>query len=359
MGRWGQVLRTPVGLVAVLGVGAVVALAVLGPVLWADDAARFDFTAVSQGASREHPLGTDALGRDILLRVLVAARLSIVLALIATGIGAALGIALGALATLAGDRLGRMLTAFINLTVAFPALLVAIFVAAVVGVGARGAVLGIGVAVAPYFARLMQTLSSSVIGSDYVAAARVLGVGRTRLLLRHVLPNVAEPLLLTTTLAVGEALLALAGLSFLGLAVQPPDYDWGRMLSEGLGSIFVTPVVALGPAVAIILAALAFTLLGETLAKVAAGQSTSRWRREPGEEPAVQPTGRRAGDASAERRARCRGADRGVPGRLRPRARRVAERAARGRSSGSSASRAPGRRSRRWRSPTCCRRTRG
>ena len=78
MGRWGQVLRTPVGLVAVIGVGAVVALAVIGPVLWADDAARFDFTAVSQGASREHLLGTDALGRDILLRVLVAARLSIV-----------------------------------------------------------------------------------------------------------------------------------------------------------------------------------------------------------------------------------------------------------------------------------------
>ena len=100
MGRWGQVLRTPVGLVAVLGVGAVVALAVLGPLLWADDAARFDFTAVSQGASREHPLGTDALGRDILLRVLVAARLSIVLALIATVIGAALGITLGALSTM-------------------------------------------------------------------------------------------------------------------------------------------------------------------------------------------------------------------------------------------------------------------
>ena len=148
------------------------------------------------------------------------------------------------------------MTGFINLTVAFPALLVAIFVAAVIGVGAKGAVVGIGVAVAPYFARLSQTLASSVAGSEYLAAARMLGVGRVRLLRRHILPNVAEPLLITMTIAAGDALLALAGLSFLGLGVQPPQYDWGRMLSEGLSSLFVTPIVALGPALAITVAAL-------------------------------------------------------------------------------------------------------
>ena len=160
------------------------------------------------------------------------------------------------------------------------------------GIGARGAVFGIGCAVAPYFARLTQTLSSSVIDSDYVASARVLGVRRARLFTRHVLPNVAEPLLLTSTLAVGEALLALAGLSFLGLGVQPPTYDWGRMLNEGIGRIYVTPIVAIGPAVAIVLAALVFTLLGETLAKGAAGQqTTARWRGRPDDADAVlEPT---------------------------------------------------------------------
>src|SRR6185503_3838160 len=158
-----------------------------------------------------------------------------------------------------------------------------------VGLGARGAVFGIACAVAPYFARLTQTLASSVVGADYVAAARILGARRSRLLGRHILPNVAEPLLLTSTLAIGEALLSLAGLSFLGLGVQPPGYDWGRMLSEGLSRIYVTPVVAIGPAVAIILAALVFTLLGETLAKGVAGQQTARWGDVPA--PPVAPAG--------------------------------------------------------------------
>ncbi len=290
LGRWGGVLRTPVGIVATLGVGTIVVLALIGPVLWSTEAARIDLSSVSQGASAEHWFGTDALGRDIFHRVLVATRLSVSLAVLSTVVGAAIGVPLGALPSLVGERLGRLVTGFINLAVAFPALLIAIFVAAIVGVGARGAVFAIACAVAPSFARLTQTLASSVIGADYIAAARTLGVRRARLLTRHVLPNVAEPLLLTTTLAVGEALLALAGLSFLGLGVQPPGYDWGRMLSEGLGSIYVTPIVALGPAIAIILAALMFTLLGETLAKGVAGHTVSRWDERGGDlVPSVEP----------------------------------------------------------------------
>ena len=143
LGRWGRAFRTPVGLVAVLGVGVIVALAMSRPCSGRTTRRGSIFTAASQGASREHPLGTDALGRDIFKRVLVATRLSSSLALLATSIGAALGIVLGALPALVGARLGRLVTGFINLTVALPGLLVAIFVAAIVGVGARGAVLGI------------------------------------------------------------------------------------------------------------------------------------------------------------------------------------------------------------------------
>jgi oligopeptide/dipeptide ABC transporter ATP-binding protein len=275
--------------VALVGVGVIVLLAVFGPILWSDDASRFDFEAISQGASRAHPLGTDALGRDILYRVLVATRLSVTLAVLAALLGALIGVPIGALPSLVGERLARTITSFINLAVAFPSLLIAIFVAAIVGLGARGAVFGIACAVAPYFARLTQTLASSVVGADYVAAAKVLGVRRSRLLSRHILPNVAEPLLLTSTLAIGEALLSLAGLSFLGLGVQPPGYDWGRLLSEGLSRIYVTPIVAIGPAVAIILAALVFTLLGEMLAKGVAGQQTARWSDVPA--PPVVPAG--------------------------------------------------------------------
>jgi oligopeptide/dipeptide ABC transporter ATP-binding protein len=266
-------MRSPVGAAAFLMVSLIVVLAVVAPEIWSHAAARLDITAALQGSSHEHLLGTDALGRDILDRLLVATRLSVSLAALATGLGAAIGIPIGALPVIAGPRVGRFVAGFINLTVAFPALLLAIFVAGIVGIGARGAVIGLGCAVAPYFARLSQTLSASVAGSDYVAAARVLGVSRTRLVSRHVLPNIAEPLLLTITISMGEALLALAGLSFLGLGVQPPDYDWGRMLNEGLGRIYVTPVVALAPAVAIVLAAVAFNLLGEAFAKAAGGRT--------------------------------------------------------------------------------------
>jgi oligopeptide/dipeptide ABC transporter ATP-binding protein len=277
--RFRQALRTPVGIAAGIGLAAILVLAIVAPILWTDDASKLDILAASQGASSAHWFGTDALGRDIFHRVLVATRLSVFLAVVAAGFGALLGIPLGAVPALVGGRVGRLVTGFINLTVAFPALLVAIFVAAVIGIGAKGAVIGIAVAVAPYFARLSQTLASSVAGSDYLAAARMLGVGRARLLRKHILPNVAEPLLLTMTIAMGDALLSLAGLSFLGLGVQPPQYDWGRMLNEGLDRIYVTPIVALGPAIAITLAALSFTLFGEVLAKAAARGRGRRWSR--------------------------------------------------------------------------------
>ena len=146
-----------------------------------------------------------------------------------------------------------------------------------------GAVVALGVAGAPALARLTNTLAASVAGSDYVAAARVLGVSRSRLMTRHILRNIAEPLVLNVTTAIGAALLAFSALSFLGLGVQPPYYDWGRMLNEGLERIYINPAGALAPGVAIVFAGLTFNLLGEGLAHVASGRQTvtGRPRRAP------------------------------------------------------------------------------
>lgn len=287
--RWPDLFRSPVGVVAALMVGGFLLLAIIAPPLWSHAASKIDVAAASQGSTAAHPLGTDVLGRDLLHRVLVATRLSVLLAVIASLLGAAVGIPIGVLPALVGRRLGRLITSAISLAVAFPTLLLAIFVASIVGLGARGAVIGIAAAVAPYFARLSQTLAASVAGADYVAAARVLGLGRLRLTVRHVLPNVAEPLLLTLMLTMGDALLALAGLSFLGVGVQPPSYDWGGMLTEGLNRIYVTPIVVVGPAVAIILAALGFNLLGETLAKKAARRDGTLPRKLPKSAVVVPP----------------------------------------------------------------------
>ena len=163
--------------------------------------------------------------------------------------------------------------------VAFPGLILALFVAVVFGVGATGAVVALGVAGAPALARLTNTLAASVAGTDYVAAARVLGVSRFRLMTRHILPNIAEPLVLNVTTAIGAALLAFSALSFLGLGVQPPYYDWGRMLNEGLERIYINPAGAFAPGVAIVVAGLTFNLLGEGLAHVASGRQTVTGRQ--------------------------------------------------------------------------------
>ncbi|MCT2583462.1 dipeptide/oligopeptide/nickel ABC transporter permease/ATP-binding protein [Actinophytocola gossypii] len=266
--RWAGVLRSPLGASAAVLVAAILVLAVLAPLLWTDAATATDTARISQGASAEHWAGTDSLGRDIFARVLVATSLSVRLALAATAIGVVVGLLLGTAPLLVGRRAGRLVTAVVNIAVAFPGLLLALFFAVIFGVGATGALFALGLAIAPAFARLTQTTTARVAGLDYVAAARIAGVGRFRVLFRHVLPNVAEPLVVNATVAAGSALLAFAGLSFLGLGVQPPDYDWGRLLGEGLGAIYLHPAAALAPGVAVVLAGLAFNLFGEALAKV-------------------------------------------------------------------------------------------
>ncbi len=229
-GRWGRALRTPVGLVGLTLLTIVLLLAVFAPILWQGRADAVDTSNILAGPSREHWLGTDALGRDLFFRVLVATRLTVVLALSATAIATVVGLLLGSAPVLLGRRVGRLVTALITIMVAFPGLLLVLFFAVVFGVGAKGAVLAIGLAGAPFFARLCQTLMAGVAGRDFVAAARIAGVGRVRILLRHVLPNIGEPLIVNATIGAGGALLAFAGLSFLGLGVQPPAYDWGQLL---------------------------------------------------------------------------------------------------------------------------------
>ncbi|GAA0239851.1 dipeptide/oligopeptide/nickel ABC transporter permease/ATP-binding protein [Cryptosporangium japonicum] len=265
--RWLRVARSPLGLTATVLMVTLLALAAIGPLVWGSDADVVDTDQILAPPSAEHWAGTDNLGRDILLRVLVAARLSIVLALLATVLAVVTGALLGAAPFLLGKRSGRIVTAGVNIAVAFPGILLALFFAVVFGVGATGAVLAIGLAGAPSFARLTQTLVAEVEARDYVAAARTVGVGRFRILLRHVLPNIAEPLVVNATIGAGGALLSFAGLSFLGLGVQPPAYDWGRLLFDGIGTLYVNAAAALAPGAAVVLAGLAFNFFGESVAK--------------------------------------------------------------------------------------------
>src|SRR3954466_4062614 len=188
MRRWTSVLRTPLGLTATVLTLGVLVLAVVAPILWTDDADAVDTSDILAGPSADHWAGTDNLGRDIFYRTLVATRLSVELALSATIIAVVAGLVLGTAAFLLGRRSNRLLSAGINIAVAFPGILLALFFAVIFGVGATGAVLAIGLAGAPAFGRLAQTLVAGIAARDYVSAARVAGVGRVRTLFRHVLP---------------------------------------------------------------------------------------------------------------------------------------------------------------------------
>ncbi|MEV4895566.1 dipeptide/oligopeptide/nickel ABC transporter permease/ATP-binding protein [Nonomuraea sp. NPDC055795] len=266
--KWLAAVRTPVGACSAVLLVLVGALAVLAPLLWGEAAELTDTNAIQQGPSAAHLLGTDSLGRDLFLRVVVATRLSVSLALASTAIGLVAGVILGLAPSVLPRRAGRLVTAAVDIAVAFPALLLALFLAVIFGVGVKGAVLAIGLAGAPAFARLTQTLAASVSGRDFVSAAKAAGVSRIRLMTRHILPNIGEPLVVNATIGAGAALLAFAGLSFLGIGVQAPAYDWGRLLGEGLDRIYTNPAAALAPGIAVVVIGLAFNLFGETAAAV-------------------------------------------------------------------------------------------
>ncbi|MGZ8702502.1 MAG: dipeptide/oligopeptide/nickel ABC transporter permease/ATP-binding protein [Gaiellaceae bacterium] len=261
------VLHRPSGLLGAVILVTLVAVAVIAPPLLTDHARELHLDQATQGPSWDHLAGTDELGRDVFSRVLVAARMSLMLALAAAGLGAVLGIPLGALTAVLGPRSQRVVARVITMGLVFPAVLVALFLTTIIGPGPKGAIIAIGVALAPGFARTAQTLAAGIASSEYVAAARVVGVSRKRLLMRYVLPNISETLVLQVAGSISTALVAVAALSFLGLGVQTPDFDWGSLLNSGLKLIYVVPATALVPATAIILAGLCFNLLGESFAK--------------------------------------------------------------------------------------------
>lgn len=265
--RWRQVAGTPTGFGAIGAAVVLLGLTLFGPTIWGHAAAHYYLHVLNRGPSQAHPFGTDELGRDVLARVLVATRLSIGLTMASATLAGLAGTAIGSAAVILGPRTRRSVEAIINLLVAFPPLVLALFFASIFGVGARGAVFALAVAVAPSVARLTQTLAASVIERDFIAAAKLLGLGRIRLLVRHVLPNIAAPLVVNFTLVASGLLLAFSSLSFLALGVQPPSYDWGQLMSDGLSDIYINPLAALGPGLAIVLAGLALNLCGEAAAR--------------------------------------------------------------------------------------------
>lgn len=252
---------------ALILVVAFIAVAVLAPVFFGAEAKRINVDIAGLGPSAQHWLGTNQLGQDIALRVLVATRLSLMLAAAATAVSVVTGVILGAAPTLFGKATGRVVDSVISVSIAFPGLLLVLFLAVIFGVTTGGAVLAIGLAGVPYKARLVRNLIRSVETRDYVAAAHLVGGSRARVLVRHVLPNVAEPLIINAATTAGGAVLSFAGLSFLGIGVQAPAYDWGQLLNEGQKTLYTNPLAVVGPGIAVVLTGLALNILGDSAAR--------------------------------------------------------------------------------------------
>jgi len=259
--------RSPTAVIGLLLLLLVIVIAIIGPIIMGTKAAQLNPSAFDETPSFQHLLGTDSLGRDIFARLVAATRTTITVSVAAAAIGAVIGIPLGLCAVVLPRYPRIILLRFIDSLIAFPGLLIAIFVAAVLGPSATSAGLGVGIALSFSFARVSSTLALSIAGRDYMAAARILGIGWTRRIFRHVLPNAGETLVIATTVSISSSIVAISSLSFLGLGIQPPSYDWGSMLTLGVASFYTNPAGALGPAAAIAISALAFGLVGEALAR--------------------------------------------------------------------------------------------
>ena len=218
---------------------------------------------------REHLLGTDHFGRDVLSMLMVGARTSIGVAVLAVGIGMALGVPLG-LAAAAGR--GRVIDELImrgnDLVFAFPSLVIAILITAVFGPSAVNAILAIGIFNIPVFARVTRGAALSLWTLDFILAARVAGKGVWRISAEHILPNIANLLIVQGTIQFSLGILAEAGLSYVGLGAQPPTPSWGRMLADSQTLIYSTPRLALLPGMTIVAMVLGLNLLGDGLRDV-------------------------------------------------------------------------------------------
>jgi peptide/nickel transport system permease protein len=250
--------------------GALVLLVVLLAAVFAGQVApysptRQDFRVERQAPDQAHLMGTDEFGRDVLSRVIFGARASLAAGAVAASIALGLGLLLGMSAAYYGGALDNLIMRLMDVILAFPYILLAIAVVAILGPGLQNAMIAIGIVYVPHYARVIRGSVLSIRARDYVDAARALGASDNRVMWQHVLPNALAPVIVQTTLNVGTAIIDTAGLSFLGLGTQPPTPDWGNMLSAGRSYVIDSPWIATFPGLAILVTVLAFNLMGDAL----------------------------------------------------------------------------------------------
>lgn len=268
--RWGRMARLwwhkhPMSVIAACIISLMALSAVFAPVLAPYDPGEADGRNRLQSSSWEHPLGTDNLGRDVLSRVLYGARVSMAVGLVAVLVAGGIGVPLGLISGYFSGFADALIMRLADAVIAFPALVLALTLVLVLGPTMMNIMIAVGVSLSPAYARICRSQVLSLKEMDFVTAARSVGLRDSRIILKHIWPNATAPILVAASLNLGTAVLAEAGLSFLGVGVRPPTPTWGGMLNQAFGFIYVAAWLSFAPGLAIFVLTLSFNLLGDGL----------------------------------------------------------------------------------------------
>lgn len=262
---WRRLKKNRLAVLSLFILLALFLVAVFAPVIAPYHYAQEDFSQSFAGSSKEHLLGTDRLGRDILSRLIYGSRQSLQMGLYSTVLAAVAGIIIGAIAGFYGGWVDNLLMRLLDIYQGIPMFLLCVTLAAVLGPSLRNAVIAIGISSVPIFARLMRASVLTVGDAEYIEAARAVNTGNWRIIWTEIIPNAISPLIVSITMNMGSAVLAGAGLSFIGLGVEAPIPEWGAMISDARNFLREHGTLALYPGICVILTVLAFNLLGDGL----------------------------------------------------------------------------------------------
>jgi glutathione transport system permease protein len=262
---WRRFRRQKIAVVAGLVVLALALLAVFAPLIAPYDLAQPDYERVLEGPSWAHLAGTDVYGRDILSRIIFGARISLAVGFLSVTLGGIAGILLGLVSGFYGGWIDSLAMRFCDVLLAFPGIILAIGVIAVLGPGIDNVIYAVAVFSVPVFARLVRGSTLAIKRTVYVDAARAIGVRPRLLMLRHILPGTLPSVIVYFSMRIGTSILTAASLSFIGLGAQPPSPEWGAMLADGRSYLGVANHITLFPGIAIFVTVLAFNLLGDGL----------------------------------------------------------------------------------------------
>ena len=262
---WKRFLKRKVSVVAGIVAILIVIIALIGPMFCTQDPYKQDLLNINKGPSAEHILGTDYLGRDTFTRIIYGARVSLGVAFAGVLLGSCVGVLLGICAGFFGGWFDSAVNALVTVLQAFPGMLLAILVVAILGTGTVNTAITIAIYTVPGLTRLVRSNTVQLKNNEYIEACRIMGASNAHILFCHIVPNAMSQIIVNITLSLGTSILTSSGLSFLGLGVQPPEPEWGSMLNYAKDYVRIEPIGVLSIGITITIVVMSFSLLGDGL----------------------------------------------------------------------------------------------